>query len=516
MYLPQENLIWIAQGDGRITMIPKMANRHGLITGATGTGKTVTLKVLAEAFSDMGVPVFLADIKGDVSGMALPGQPNENVDKRVAEFGIQGWSYSAYPVRFWDVLGTNGVPIRTTVSDMGPDLLSRLLELSDVQEEVLAIVFKIADDRGWLLTDTKDLKAMLTWVSQHASELAMQYGAMTAATLATIQRNVVTLEAAGGDKFFGEPALDISDWLALDDYGHGVVNLLYAVELVQNPLLYSTFLLWMLSELYEKLPEAGDLDKPKIVFFFDEAHLLFNDAPKALLTKIEQVARLIRSKAVGIYFVTQSPADIPDTVLAQLGNKIQHALRAYTPADQKAVKAAAQSFRANPAFDSASVIGELGTGEALLSLLDATGAPQMVQRGKILPPRSYMGAASADLIKQRVNGSPFLAKYGTPVDNVSAYEVLTEQAQADQQAAAQAAEQAAADKQAAAQAKADAAAQAKAEKEAQRAAETKAKADAKAAEKRNAQVQRVVVNTASSIGRQLGTQLIRGLFGTRR
>ncbi|MDR1796170.1 MAG: DUF853 domain-containing protein [Clostridiales Family XIII bacterium] len=526
--------MWVAKGQERICLSPKMANRHGLITGATGTGKTVTLKVLAEGFSDMGVPVFLADIKGDVSGMCKAGEPSENVDGRVREMGVDGFSYTAYPVRFWDVYGKLGVPVRTTISDMGPDLLSRIMELSDVQEEVLAVVFKIADDNGWLLIDTKDLRAMLAYVSEHAGEYSAMYGNMTAQSLASIQRNVVVLEEAGGTVFFGEPALSIADWLCQDDTGRGIINLLSCVQLVQSPLLYSTFLLWMLSELYELLPEAGDLDKPKIVFFFDEAHLLFHDAPKALLSKVEQVARLIRSKGVGVYFISQSPADVPDTVLAQLGNKIQHALRAYTPAEQKAVRAAAQSFRANPAFDTEEAIGALGTGEALVSLLGTDGVPQVVERAKILPPRSFMGAAEEDLIRQRIANSPLYGKYAAAVDGVSAYEQLSDVHAAAQQQAAEAAAAAEQQKQAEAAEKErqkQEAAAAK-EQEKQAAAQQKEIEKLKAAEEKRQQKEieqlkrkqereaerrkQRMESVATSMFRTAGTSIVRNLLGTKR
>jgi DNA helicase HerA-like ATPase len=551
MYLRDENVIWIAQGEERVCLLPRMANRHGLIAGATGTGKTTTLKVLAEGLSDAGVPVFLADIKGDVSGMVKPGEPNESVDSRVAAMGIEGFSHTAYPVRFWDVFGHQGIPVRTTISQMGPELLARIMELTEVQAEFLAIVFMIADDHGWMLTDTKYLKEMVAHVAENRKDYELEYGGVTTQSVASIQRNVVHLESIGGDIFFGEPELDLADWMTLDESGRGVINLLSCAELVQRPLLYSTFLLWMLSELYERLPEAGDLDKPKLVFFFDEAHLLFTDAPRALLTKVEQVARLIRSKGVGVYFITQVPTDIPDTVLAQLGNKIQHALRAYTPKEQKSVRAAAAGFRANPAFDSEQVLGELGTGEALISTLDAAGVPSIVQRAKVLPPRSFMGVAEAELIAARVAASPLYGKYAGVVDNISAYEQLTGKVPASPAAplptaapaesyppavpgsvpdpatyqppavdqpgwpqysdalAEQEKLRAQQEKARLQEEKQRAAAQAKLEKEAER----ERRAAEKRAEKRNAAVTRVVTNTVSSIGRELGRQVTRGIFG---
>jgi DNA helicase HerA-like ATPase len=392
---------------------------------------------------------------------------------------------------------------------MGPELLTRLMELSDVQEEVLSVLFKIADDNGWLITDTKDLRAMLRYIGENSKAYSLKYGNMPPQSLASIQRNIVHLEANGGELFFGEPALDIADWLATDSKGRGVINLLYSVDLVQSPLLYSTFLLWMLSELYEQLPEVGDLDRPRIVFFFDEAHLLFNNAPSALVQKVEQVVRLVRSKGVGIYFITQSPGDIPDTVLAQLGNKIQHALRAYTPKEQKVVRAAAESFRPNPAFDAQAAIGELGTGEALVSLLDAEGIPQMVERCKILPPRSYLGAAPSELVAERVQQSALYPKYATPTDGISAYEQLvsaTEQAAAAEAAGAQ---------EAAAGAQATQAAK-QAEKAAAREAAAAEKARQKDAQRTKSAAGKVATGVLTTAGREISKSFIRGLFGTRK
>lgn len=431
MYLPDENKIWICQNkDGGIYMTPKMANRHGLVAGATGTGKTVTLKVLAESFSEMGVPVFLADIKGDVSGMCLPGEDSAGFQKRIkTKLGLDiEWKFQGYPLRFWDVYGKGGIPVRTTVSDMGPELLARLLELTDAQAGVLNIVFKFADAQGLLLLDLKDLRMMLTYTDQKRDELKTTYGNVTSQSIGAIQRSLLKLEDQGGDIFFGEPALDLWDWFATGEGGRGVINLLHCPELVQHPLLYSTFLLWMLSELYEMLPEAGDLDKPKMIFFFDEAHLIFKNTSPVLLDKVEQIVRLIRSKGIGIYFITQSPADIPDPVLAQLGNKLQHALRAYTPKERKGVKAAAQAFRANPNLKTEEAIGELGTGEVLVSLLDEDGVPSMVQRAFVMPPRSYLGVASDEVRNKIMQEGHLYAKYGRSIDRVSAYEVLTGEA----------------------------------------------------------------------------------------
>lgn len=442
MYLADEHKIWVCKGEEKICMLPQMANRHGLIAGATGTGKTVTLKVLAESFSEMGVPVFLADIKGDVSGMCKAGESSEGFQKRLHKLGLENFEFKGFPVRFFDVFGKKGHPVRTTISEMGPDLLSRLLELNATQSGIMTIIFKIADDQGLLLLDLKDLRSMVQYVGDNAAQFKTTYGNVSAQSVGAIQRALLRLEEQGGDVFFGEPALDIRDWLATADDGRGYINLLHCVELFQNPLLYSTFLLWMLSELYELLPEAGDLEKPKIVFFFDEAHLIFKDAPKSLLDKVEQIVRLIRSKGVGIYFITQQPSDIPDTVLSQLGNKLQHALRAYTLKDQKGLKAAAQAFRANPDLDAVKVLPELGTGEVLVSLLDADGVPAMVQRAYVMPPRSYLGVADDALRNQLIAASPLYSKYATAVDRESAYEILTAKAQQDAEAAAKAQEEA--------------------------------------------------------------------------
>ena len=426
MYVEDKNLAWIASTDGKpIYLVPKMANRHGLVAGATGTGKTVTIKVMAEAFSNMGTSVFMSDVKGDVSGMIVPGD-KDGVAKFLDKCGVpqETFDTKAFPSRFWDVFGENGMNVRTTISSFGPDLLARLLELTDVQAGVLTIVFRVADDNGWLLIDLKDLKAMVTYVGDNAKELRNKYGNVSPQSVGSIQRALLKLEDAGGDIFFGEPELDIFDWIQTNEEGKGYINILECAKLVQSPLLYSTFLLWMLSEIYERLPEAGDLDKPKMVFFFDEAHLLFEDAPKALMQKVEQVVRLIRSKGVGVYFISQKPADVPENVLAQLGNRIQHALRAYTPQEQKAIKVAAQSFRVNPNFDTEKVITQLGTGQALVSFLDEDGIPQIVEQARILPPQSSMSIADELLVKNNIAGCPLNAKYAVSVDRQSAYEEL--------------------------------------------------------------------------------------------
>ena len=410
-------------------MLPKMANRHGLVAGATGTGKTVTLQLMAESFSKIGVPVFMADVKGDLSGICMPGSPNPKIDARIKQLGLSGHSFSGCPVTFWDILGEQGHPVRTTISEMGPLLLSRLLNLNDTQSGVLSLVFKVADDNGLLLLDLKDLRAMLQHVADNATQLRAQYGNVSAASIGAIQRNLLTLEEQGADNFFGEPALNIDDLIQSDEKGHGVINILSAEKLIHSPKIYATFLLWLLSELFEQLPEVGDLEKPKLVFFFDEAHLLFSDAPKALLDKIEQVVRLIRSKGVGVYFVSQNPLDIPESVLGQLGNRVQHALRAFTPKDQKAVRTAAQTFRSNPALDTEIVITELGVGEALLSFLEENGTPSVVERALICPPQSQIGPITPEQRRKIIDGSVIFGHYEEAVDRESAYEILKRRAE---------------------------------------------------------------------------------------
>lgn len=535
MYIEKLHKIWLCQNDkGGIYMYPQMANRHGLIAGATGTGKTVTLKVLAESFSEMGVPVFLADIKGDVSGMCLAGEDSEGFQKRLhSKLGLETkWKFQGYPVRFWDVYGKGGLPVRTTISEMGPELLARLLELNDTQTGVLNIVFRVADDQGLLLLDFKDLRSMVQYVGDNAADFKTKYGNVTAQSIGAIQRALLRLEDQGANTFFGEPALDINDWFAQAEDGRGVINLLHATELFQNPLLYSTFLLWMLSELYEMLPEAGDLAKPKMVFFFDEAHLIFKDAPASLLDKIEQIVRLIRSKGVGIYFITQQPADVPENVLAQLGNKLQHALRAYTPKERKALKATAQSFRENPELDAEAALGELGTGEVLVSLLDSEGIPTMVQRAYVMPPRSYLGVCSEEKRQQLIKESPLYDKYAQTIDRESAYEILNAkaiEAQAEAEAAAKAKEEA---KAAELKAKEDEKAAKAAERE-RLATERRLEAERKAAERERAAAERAAQRTTRtqkgvldkvidsaissatrSVGNKIGTSIVRGILGT--
>jgi len=411
-----ENKIQIGASGGKPAfLLPAMANRHGLIAGATGTGKTISLKVMAEGFSDLGVPVFLSDIKGDLSGMVLAGERSDALDRRLAGCGIDPdtFPYHDYPTNFWDVYGEMGDPIRATVKDMGPLLMSRMLGLNEVQSGVMNIVYRISRDENLRLIDLQDLSALLIYIGQRAKEYTLQYGNVAAATVGAIQRAVAILEDQGGDAFFGEPALDIQDWIRQDPgTGQGVINVLAADRLFQNPTMYSTFMIWMLTKLYDLLPEQGDQDRPKIVFFFDEAHLLFNNCGRALMEKIEQIVRLIRSKGVGVYFITQSPADIPMTVLGQLGNRVQHALRAYTPLDQKAVKVAAQTFRTNESFDTEEAITTLKTGEALVSFLDEHGAPGVVERATILPPQSQMGAISEEIRNEVLRTSPYKARYG--------------------------------------------------------------------------------------------------------
>ena len=443
----QNGRLYMGLADNQpVELALNMCNRHGLIAGASGTGKTITMKVMAESLSDAGVPVFLCDVKGDVAGICAPGVSSEGMEKRIDKFGVRGsFAYRGYPTTFWDIYQEGGHAVRASVSDMGPELLSRILGLTAAQEGILHIVFRIADDKGLLLIDLKDLRAMLTYVNEHRAEYMMTYGNITPQSVAAILRALLPLEQQGGELFFGEPALDIHDWMRTDADGRGMVNVLDCVRLVQNPTLYASFLLWMLSELFESLPEAGDLDKPKLVFFFDEAHLLFRDTPAVLVQKIEQTVKLIRSKGVGVYFVTQSPSDIPDSVLAQLSNRVQHALRAYTPAELKAVRVAAQAFRVNPAFQAEDAIMELGVGEALTSFLDSDGVPAMVQRTRIICPQSLM-AAPEPMVRAKVLMRDGMEKYDDAVDEISAYEVLTEEAQQAEQAKQEEADRAAREK----------------------------------------------------------------------
>ena len=505
-----ENKIWIANNDKgeKIFLDPKYANRHGLIAGATGTGKTITVKVLAESFSEMGVPVFLADVKGDLASIADAGSESENMNERIKRFGLDeaGFKYTEYPVSIWDLYGKKGIQLRTTVSEMGPLLLSRLMGLNDLQSDILSIVFKIADDNDLLLVDTKDLKSMLNYVSENNKEFESAYGKMSPTSIAAIVRAVVALEIAGGENFFTEPSLQITDWFSVNMDGKGLINILDSESLISDGKMYSTFLLWLLSELFEILPEVGDLEKPKMVFFFDEAHLLFNDAPKVLLDKIEQVVKLIRSKGVGVYFCTQNPKDIPDGVLAQLGNKIQHALHAYTPQDQKAVKAAAESFRENPDFNTYETIMGLGTGEAVVSLLEERGIPGIAQKASILPPKSKFGSIDEQRRDALVMSSILYSKYSYSNDPESAYEILEKKARDAQIEADRIKEE----EEAAKQAEKEAAAKAKqAEKDAAAAAKAKEKE-----EREKHKVAQSVGNTvAGTVGREAGKSALSG-FGS--
>jgi len=423
-----DNAVFVGKGETPQQLLLQLANRHGLIAGATGTGKTVSVKVLAEGLSSRGVPVFLADVKGDLSGTSQPGTADPKLTERARAVGLGELAPQGFPTLFWDIAGEQGHPLRTTISEMGPFLLTRLLQLSSAQEGVLNIAFKLADDQGLLLLDLKDLRAMLDFVGENASNLTTTYGTVSKASIGAIQRGLLVLEQEGADRLFGEPALDIHNFMRTDPEGRGYVSLLRADSLMRQPRLYATFLLWLLSELFEELPEVGDLEKPKLVFFFDEAHLLFNEAPKALIEKVDQVVRLIRSKGVGVYFISQSPLDVPESVLGQLGNRIQHALRAFTPRDQKAVRTAAETFRANPAFDVRTAITELAVGEALVSFLDETGVPGMVQRTRIRPPASRMGPASSEERSAILRASPLYGHYEQVVDRESAYEHLQSRA----------------------------------------------------------------------------------------
>ena len=433
--IDKEKRLYIAHGEDPIYLLPNMVNKHGLIAGATGTGKTVTLQVIAESLSSIGVPVFMSDVKGDLSGLSAAGSENKFIKKRIAEFNITGYNYHGFPIRLWDVFGKQGHPVRTTISEMGPLLLARLMDLTDTQTGVLNIVFRIADDAGMLLLDLKDLRAMLIFVGEDSSEYTLEYGNISSASIGAIQRGLLLLEDQGGKDFFGEPALDVADFMQQAKDGRGIINILAANNLMNSPAVYSTFLLWLMSELFEQLPEVGDPDKPKIVFFFDEAHLIFDEAPKALLKKIEQVVRLIRSKGVGIFFVTQNPLDVPDDVLAQLGNRVQHALRAFTRRDQKAVRAAAKTFRENPKFDTEEKITQMGVGEALVSFLNEKGAPSVVEAAKVLPPESQIGPIEADDAQEIVKNSEYFGKYKDAIDRESAFELL--KAKAEKQAKAE-------------------------------------------------------------------------------
>ena len=533
--------IFLAQSDINLYLLPQMANRHGLIAGATGTGKTITMKVMAESFSDMGVPVFMADVKGDLSGMCRRGNDSDDMRARIERFGLTGFEYRAYPTRFWDIFGEGGIPVRVAVSEMGPVLLSRLLGLSDVQQGVLNIVFRVADDNDLLLIDLKDLRSMVQFVGEHRAEYTTLYGNVSSSSIGAIQRALLAFEDEGGEIFFGEPSLNIKDWMRTDSDGRGYINILSSQRLVNSPTVYGTFLLWMLTELFEKLPEVGDLEKPRMIFFFDEAHLLFSDCPKALIQKIVQVVKLIRSKGVGVYFISQSPSDIPNDVLAQLSNRVQHALRAYTPAEQKVVRAAASAFRANKSFDTEEALMELGVGEALVSFLDEKGIPTVVERARILPPQSLMGPAEDGAIEKSVAADEFDLKYRDSIDRESAYEIITaaneelerQRVEAEEAAAAEKArlkEEAAAEKQrqkeeAAAEKarlKEEAAAEKLRLKEEAAAEKARLKEEAAAEKAREKEAaakkkvaQRAVTNAASSVASSLSTNLVNSVLGGR-
>ncbi len=484
----------IGGADGaQIVQLGRMSNRHGMIAGATGTGKTVTLQVLAEGFSRLGVPVFAADIKGDLSGLAAPGGPHPKIDERNAAIGVEGYRPGPCPVLFWDIEGRTGHPVRTTISEMGPLLLANLMGLNETQEGILYAAFRIADEQGMLMLDLKDLRAMLNWMQENAGELRDTYGNISAGSIGAIQRRILVLEEQGGDHFFGEPALQLQDLMQVDFSGNGVISLLDATRLVsQAPRVYTAFLLWILSELFEQLPEQGDADLPRMVFFFDEAHLLFDQAPKALLDKIEQVVRLIRSKGVGIYFISQSPMDIPDDVLGQLGLKVQHALRAFTPKDRKAIRTVAENFPPNPDLDTEATITDLGIGEALVSLLDAKGSPTPVQRTLIRPPESRIGPLDEAERGRRIERSPLGSRYDTMIDRESAFEIL--KARAEQQAA-------------------DAAEQ-QAREEAEEASRREQRRSSGGGRQRQSVGEAMVKSAARAIGSQLGRQIIRGVLGS--
>jgi DNA helicase HerA-like ATPase len=491
--------ILVAKSETDLSLLPGLANRHGLVAGATGTGKTVTLQVLAEGFSKLGVPVFMADVKGDLTGISQPGTPKPKLTERIAALGLGDFTFAGFPVVLWDVFGAQGHPVRATIAEMGPLLLSRLLNLNDIQTGVLNLTFKIADDNGLLLLDLKDLQAILQHVGENAAEYKTTYGNISAASIGAIQRGLVALGQQGAEKFFGEPALDLMDFIQTDAKGMGQINILAADKLLAAPRLYATFLLWMLNELFQKLPEVGDPEKPTIVFFFDEAHLLFDDPPAALLEKIEHMVRLIRSKGVGVYFVTQNPLDVPDTVLSQLGNRVQHALRAFTPRDQKAVRAAAETFRQNPKIDVAVAITQLGVGEALVSFLDDKGTPGMVERARILPPHSQIGPITPEQRQQLIQGSVLFGHYEKVVDRESAYEILKGRTEAAQDAAAKTT------------------AQKQDEFKAKQAEAARKQEEAEASHRKPSETEKLVksvfFSTIRSFGTSLGRQLIRFIMG---
>jgi uncharacterized protein len=495
----QDDAIFIGKGDVPQHLLLRLANRHGLIAGATGTGKTVSLQILGEGFAAQGVPVFMADVKGDLSGMSQPGGENPKLDERAATIGMADYARRGFPVVYWDLFGEQGHPIRTTISEMGPLLLARMMGLNDTQEGVLNVAFRAADEQGLLLLDLKDLRSLLNFVGENAQTLSLELGRVSTASVGAIQRRLLTLEQQGGEHFFGEPALDIKDLMRTDLSGQGIVNILAADRLMMSPKLYATFLLWLLSELFEELPELGDPPKPRLVFFFDEAHLLFDEAPKALLDKVEQVVRLIRSKGVGVYFISQNPLDVPDEVLGQLGNRVQHALRAFTPRDQKAVKAVAETFRANPKLDVSEAIMQLGVGEALVSTLEGKGAPGIVERTLVRPPGSRMGPATLEERQKVISASPVAGRYDQSVDRESAHEVLKKKA--DEKLARHEEEQRrlALDQVAAEEAKRR---------------ERFEVQERRGSGRRQSTVEAMVKSAARSVGSQIGRQIVRGILGS--
>ena len=509
----KDGKIYLAKSGRELFMEPSMANRHGLIAGATGTGKTITMKVMAESFSDMGVPVFMADVKGDLSGMCCPGAPTAHMQERVNLLGLMDFELHGYPTRFWDVFGEEGHPARLTVSDMGPVLLARLLDLTPVQSGVLNIVFRVADDNGLLLIDLKDLRAMLRYVGDNREEFTNSYGNVSSASIGAIQRALLSLEDEGGEALFGEPALNIKDWMRTDIDGRGYINILSSRRLIQSPTVYACFLLWMMTELFEQLPEVGDLDKPRMIFFFDEAHLLFDDAPKALVQKIVQVVKLIRSKGVGIYFISQSPADIPNDVLAQLSNRVQHALRAYTPEEQKAVRAAARAFRKNPDFDTETALQELGVGEALVSFLDEDGIPSMVERADIMPPQSLMGPADPKYVQKLIVSDEFDLKYRDSIDRESAYEILERANHELEILRQQEEEEEAREKQ---RHKEEAAAERQRLRDEARAEREYEREQARSEKRRRDTLERAASNAASSVARSVSNNIVSSVMGGRK
>ncbi len=488
MTTSSDNGILIGKGDRKVYLNPRFANRHGLIAGATGTGKTVSLQVLAEGFSRLGVPVFMADVKGDLTGISQPGSPHPKIQERVDKIGIDDYAFEGFPTVLWDLLAEQGHPVRATITDMGPLLLSRLMDLNDTQEGILNIAFRFADDEGLLMLDLDDLRTTLKYIGENRKTFQNEYGNISPASIGAIQRRLLVLEEQGADRFFGEPALDLWDFMRTGNKGYGQINILMADKLMASPRLYATFLLWLMSELFEDLPEVGDLDRPRLVFFFDEAHLLFDDAPKALVEKVEQVVKLVRSKGVGIYFITQNPLDVPDEVLGQLGNRIQHALRAFTPRDQRAVKAAAQTFRENPKLDTLETITSLGVGEALVSMLEDGGIPGMVERTLIRPPASRIGPASDAERAELLRKSPLAGRYDTPVDRESAHEILRARAEK----AAREAEEAAA----------------------RMAEEKRRQRMARSGRRRQSVGEALAKSVARSIGSQIGRRIVRGILGS--